>query len=118
MYAIRSYYGLGQGLFLALYTGQVYSALDLLPVQDGRMFYGLGSAIALVLLVLGLIASVFHLGRPERAWRAATQWRTSWLSREVIALPAFMGLTFIYGVLHFMGWNPALAVVGDRNNFV
>lgn len=105
--------GLGQGLFLALYTGQVYSALDLLPVQDGRMFYGLGSAIALVLLVLGLIASVFHLGRPERAWRAATQWRTSWLSREVIALPAFMGLTFIYGVLHFMGWNPALAVVGD-----
>lgn len=53
--------------------------------------------VSLLLLMAGLIASFFHLGRPERAWRAATQWRTSWLSREVIALPAFIGMLAIYG---------------------
>jgi DMSO reductase anchor subunit len=37
-----------------------------------------------------------HLGRPERAWRAAMMWRTSWLSREVIALPAFIGVVALW----------------------
>ncbi|MBA1330053.1 DMSO reductase, partial [Candidatus Endoriftia persephone str. Guaymas] len=72
--------GVGQGLFLALYTGQLYALANLLPAQSSQ-FYALGSLVALVLLIAGLIASIFHLGRPERAWRAATQWRTSWLSR-------------------------------------
>ena len=52
--------------------------------------------IVVALLVAGLAASFFHLGRPERAWRSAAMWRTSWLSREVIALPAFMGLVAVY----------------------
>jgi DMSO reductase anchor subunit len=40
-----------------------------------------------VLIVTGLVSSTAHLGRPERAWRAFSQWRTSWLSREgVLAL--------------------------------
>ncbi len=82
--------------------------LKLLPLQDSPQFYGLGGFIALLFLIAGLIASVFHLGRPERAWRAATMWRTSWLSREVIALPAFMGLVFIYSVLHFFQWDVVL----------
>lgn len=51
--------------------------------------------VAFVLLTLGLIASFFHLGHPERAWRAAMMWRTSWLSREVIALPAVMAVTAV-----------------------
>ena len=59
-------------------------------------------------LVGGLIASFFHLGRPERAWRAAAQWRTSWLSREVIVLPALMAMAFLYGVAHLPGWEPVL----------
>ena len=46
--------------------------------------------LALALLVISLMASFFHLGHPERAWRAAHMWRTSWLSREVIVLPLFM----------------------------
>jgi DMSO reductase anchor subunit len=102
--------GAGQGLFLALYTGQLYSLANLLPAQSDN-FYAMGSFSALALLIAGLVASVFHLGRPERAWRAATQWRTSWLSREVIALPAAMGLTFLYGLLHFLGWTDPLFVV-------
>lgn len=102
--------GVGQGLFLALFTVESYAAFDLLPKQSSG-FYAMGSAIALVFLVGGLIASFFHLGRPERAWRAATKWRTSWLSREVIVLPAFMGTVFLYGVAHWFDINPVLAVL-------
>jgi formate dehydrogenase iron-sulfur subunit len=40
-------------------------------------------------LLAGLIASVFHLGRPLKAWRAFLGLRTSWLSREIVA---FSGL--------------------------
>ncbi len=74
-------------------------------------FYGYGSALALSLLVGGLIASFFHLGRPERAWRSATQWRTSWLSREVIVLPAFMGVVFLFGLSHLAGYRPAMVTL-------
>lgn len=104
--------GMGQGLFLALYTGQVYSVLNVVQNTSSSSFYGIGSAVALGLLILGLIASVFHLGRPERAWRAASMWRTSWLSREVIVLPTVMGLIFLYGLVHFMGWNLTVMTIG------
>ncbi|HIJ21739.1 MAG: dimethyl sulfoxide reductase anchor subunit [Gammaproteobacteria bacterium] len=107
--------GLGQGLFLAIYTAQVYSVVELIPMTQGddRIVYGVGSIIALAVLGLGLVASFFHLGHPERAWRSVTQWRTSWLSREVIALPLFMGSVFLYGLFHFMGWNPLLMTIGE-----
>ena len=100
--------GVGQGLFLALFTGQSYSAVELVPSQDSATFYGLGGLIALLFLVGGLFASFFHLGRPERAWRSAAMWRTSWLSREVIVLPALMGLIFVYTVMHYFGWDTVL----------
>jgi DMSO reductase anchor subunit len=100
--------GAGQGLFLALFTQQSYALLGQLPMQSAE-FYGYGSVLALVLLVSGLAASFFHLGHPERAWRSATQWRTSWLSREVIVLPAFMGIVFLYGAAHLFQWKPVLA---------
>ena len=99
--------GVGQGLFLAVYSGQTYSAVNLLPTQESS-FYITGAFLALGLLLVGLIASFFHLGHPERAWRAASQWRTSWLSREVIFLPIVMGLVFLYGLLHWLGWSPDL----------
>lgn len=93
--------GVGQGLFLALVTGQTYSTAQLLPTQDSLSFYGFGSLIALVFLLAGLISSIFHLGHPERAWRAATMWRTSWLSREVIILPTVMLFVALYGAVHY-----------------
>jgi DMSO reductase anchor subunit len=104
--------GAGQGLFLALFTGQLYSTIHLVEEQPAS-FYALGSALSLVLLVAGLAASFFHLGRPERAWRAAAMWRTSWLSREVIVLPAMMGIVFFYGVFHWAGWTQPFVVFGD-----
>ncbi|OIR03914.1 DMSO reductase anchor subunit (DmsC) [mine drainage metagenome] len=103
--------GAGQGLFLALFTAQSYALFDLLPVQGSRSFYVIGSVLALALLTAGLAASFFHLGRPERAWRSAAQWRTSWLSREVIVLPAFMGAVLLYGLAHWSGQAPVLAIL-------
>ncbi len=105
--------GVGQGLFLALYTSELYAAVRVLPAGiDTRIFYGEGSALALGFLMAGLIASMFHLGHPERGWRAVARWRTSWLSREVILLPAFMAVVFLYGLAHYTGWNPVLATLG------
>ncbi|MCK5810164.1 MAG: dimethyl sulfoxide reductase anchor subunit [Cocleimonas sp.] len=100
--------GAAQGLFLALFTGQMFTHFKLMPEQSDPTFYIIGSFIAVVLLGLGLLSSMFHLGRPERAWRAATQWRTSWLSREVIVLPAVMAGISAYGVAHYFDLTYAL----------
>ena len=63
----------------------------------------LGLAVMVVglgLVVAGLAASTFHLKHPERAWRALSQWRSSWLSREgVMAL-----LTFVPALVFGTGW--------------
>jgi DMSO reductase anchor subunit len=101
--------GVGQGFFIAVYAAEVGARLDVLPMQDS-IFFALGSLVALFFLAAGLLASFFHLGRPERAWRAAVMWRTSWLSREVIVLPAFMAVVFAYGVLHYLGYRGTIPV--------
>jgi DMSO reductase anchor subunit len=78
--------GAAQGLVVAL-------ALALLGGTSlGPAFAPAVLLLAAAMLVVALGASFLHLGRPERAWRAALMWRTSWLSREVIVLPAFIGL--------------------------
>jgi sulfite dehydrogenase (quinone) subunit SoeC len=89
--------GAGQGLFVALFAVLVASVAGRLPPASGAFHRG-GALIALAFLAAGLVASFFHLGRPERAWRAAAKWRTSWLSREVIVLPAFMAVVFLYAL--------------------
>ena len=110
--------GTGQGLFLALYTGESYATVELLPRQEDA-FYIIGSVISLVFLLAGLVASFFHLGHPERAWRAAACWRTSWLSREVIVLPMVMGLVALYGLSHYMDVGPELfGIRKDPHNLV
>ena len=58
------------------------------PPASSATFYLLAFGLALTLAVGGLISSTFHLGHPERAWRAFSQWRTSWLSREGVAAVA------------------------------
>ena len=103
--------GAGQGLFLALFGAELagYSSAG----SGARGFFVVAGVVALALTGGGLVASFFHLGRPERAWRSATMWRTSWLSREVIALPVFMGLLFLWTVGHAVAaeWTPALGAI-------
>jgi DMSO reductase anchor subunit len=88
--------GAGQGLFLALFAAQALGA-------GGSALFVPGAALALLMLGGGLAASFFHLGHPERAWRSAAMWRTSWLSREVIVLPAFMAVVFAWGGAQWLG---------------
>ena len=54
-------------------------------------------AIAYVMAVGGLLASTFHLGRPERAIKAFSQWRSSWLSREAWCAVGALVVMAIYG---------------------
>lgn len=92
--------GAGQGLFLALFACELAGFGS---VAAERAVLAYGGALAASLCALGLIASFFHLGRPERAWRAAAMWRTSWLSREVIVLPLFMALCAGWALAHAWG---------------
>jgi len=92
--------GLGQGLAVWLSAAVLAHAL---PASDALLQRGLG--IALALLLLGLGASFFHLAQPKRAWRAAAMWRTSWLSREVIVLPALVGAVAAWWLAILSGHN-------------
>lgn len=85
--------GMGYGLLALL---AVLGSLGMLPPNPGLGLAGVGTALALI--TTGLLASTFHLGHPERAWRALSQWRTSWLSRE--------------GVLAIVTYPPALLFAG------
>lgn len=102
--------GAGQGLFVALYAAEIAQALHLVDASPGRTFFVLGSLLSLIFTGLGGIASLFHLGHPERAWRAMAMWRTSWLSREGIALPSFMAFVLLYGLGHYFGWSGTRAI--------
>jgi DMSO reductase anchor subunit len=82
--------GAAQGLMLALAGIDLAVTLGLLEPEPHRYFYLAGAGVVLLFCVAGLAAATFHLGHPLRAWRAASMWRTSWLSREVIVLPLFM----------------------------
>lgn len=86
--------GAGFGLWIWLGLRIAFGA----PAQN---FQGLGWSLLLVFAgitaAIGLLASFWHLGKPLRAWRAFSQWRTSWLSRE--------------GVLAVASFAPALALL-------
>lgn len=60
------------------------TAAGLLPAQAPSLIVA-GVTLSLILVSIGLAASAFHLGRKARAWRAFSQWRSSWLSREAVA---------------------------------
>ncbi len=72
-------------------------ALGLLPAE--RWFGAIGLGLALGTITLGLLASTLHLSHPERSWRAFSQTRSSWLSREgVLALATYLPALFLtYG---------------------
>ena len=87
--------GAGYGLLVWLALAK---AFELAPAQ--RSFAVVAFGLAFVLITAGLLSSTAHLGRPERAWRAFSQWRTSWLSREgVLALATYLPSGFLA-----LGW--------------
>lgn len=93
--------GAGYGLVFLLGLG---GAFGLLPAD--RWFGAAGLALSLALSSAGLLSSLLHLGHPERAWRALSQWRSSWLSREGVASL----LTFLPILVLAWGWVVEQAV--------
>ena len=94
-----------------------FDALGMGPA--GRFVSAVGMILALVLVTVGLLASTFHLGHPERAIGAFSQWRSSWLSREgVAAVGAYapsglLALLWLFGVrLDVEPVLAALAAIG------
>jgi sulfite dehydrogenase (quinone) subunit SoeC len=87
--------GAGYGLLALL---AIFGAAGLLPATTAFGLVSIG--LAVVLVTAGLLSSTFHLGRPERAWRALSQWRSSWLAREGVAALA----TFAPIAIFAIGW--------------
>ena len=85
--------GAGYGL-LALVA--VLAPLGVAPPDAVFGFAALGLALGGV--TAGLVSSTFHLGHPERALRAFSQWRSSWLSREGVSAIATYLLAGLFGV--------------------
>ena len=101
--------GAGYGLLIWLGT---FAALHLAPTQP---LFGLAAlVVAVALFTAGLLSSTIHLGRPERAWRAISQWRTSWLSREGVASLLTYVPVVLFGAVWFIGGRPGMmsAVLG------
>jgi DMSO reductase anchor subunit len=72
----------------------------------------IGVVVALALSTAGLLASTFHLGHPERAWRSISQWRSSWLSREgVLALLTYLPALGFAAAWYFGGAASVATVV-------
>lgn len=93
--------GAAQGLAVVLALSQLLGAgLD-------NAFAARSLWVAVMLAVVSLVASFFHLGRPMRAWRAVMMWRTSWMSREVIVLPLFIMLVAVWACLLTFSPRPA-----------
>ena len=80
---------------LLAWTG-VYALLGLLPAVP--RFAAVDITLGLLIASLGLGASALHLGRADRAWRAFSQWRSSWLSREAVGAVLTYPVAILFAV--------------------
>ena len=87
----------GAGYGLLTWLG-IWATAGWLPANRGLAAASL--ALSLGAITVGLLSSTFHLGHPERAWRALSQWRSSWLSREGVSSVA----TYAPALLFALGW--------------
>jgi DMSO reductase anchor subunit len=87
----------GAGYGLLAWIG-LFGAFGLLPPT--RPFGAVALGLALALVTAGLLSSTVHLTHPERTWRAFSQWRSSWLSREGVMSVA----TYLPAGLFALGW--------------
>ena len=105
-------------IFFTVLSGAGFGFLSLLSVSDivqrslhsefKLLCYGVGFVLATV----GLFASMLHLRRPERAWRAFSQWRSSWLSREGVLAVAALAAAFLHAAFALVyGAYPVLTAI-------
>ena len=87
--------GAGYGLLALL---GLLAPLGAVPLDQGFALAALGLAFGAI--TAGLLSSMLHLGHRRRAWRAFSQWRSSWLSREGVASV----LTYVPAGLFAIAW--------------
>lgn len=90
--------GSAQGVALTVAAASLTGAAPASAASAAGMLW-----FAAATLLVALISSFFHLGHPERAWRTVLMWRTSWMSREVIVLPAFIVVVAAWALLLTLG---------------
>jgi len=100
----------GTGYGLVFLIGLAF-AID--PLACDPFVALLATACGAVLAAAGLTSSTLHLGQPLRAWRAFSQWRSSWLSREGVAAVLCFVPTIALGVLV---WRHYPALAGDASD--
>jgi sulfite dehydrogenase (quinone) subunit SoeC len=105
--------GIAQGAVVVFALASLFG----IAMPNGLLNHGL--FICAILLLAGLAASFLHLGHKMRAWRAIMMWRTSWMSREVIVLPVFIGIVGLWWLSTQLRWQvagtwilPLLALLG------
>jgi DMSO reductase anchor subunit len=103
--AFTTFSGAGYGLAFVLALGHGNPA---------ALSTKIGWFVALAMIGGGLLSSTLHLGNPQRAWRAFSQWRSSWLSREgVMAILTFIPLTLLAAMSIFANsFNLVLGYIG------
>lgn len=99
--------GAGYGLLVLL---GLAAAGGWLSPTSGETLAELGLAFAMI--SAGLLASTAHLGHPERAWRALTQWRSSWLSREGVASLLTFVPAIAFGLSTYLGVTRWTSIFG------
>ena len=87
--------GTGYGIFIGLLFNILF--IEISYSLNYKLFISL---VSFLMIVLGLLSSTLHLGHPERAWRAFSQWKSSWLSREGLVSV----ITFFPMVLFYFFW--------------
>ncbi|MEO1065809.1 MAG: DmsC/YnfH family molybdoenzyme membrane anchor subunit [Pseudomonadota bacterium] len=101
-------------IFFTVTSGAGFGLIFLLglgvPMPEGPTAAFLASALAIGLSVAGLVSSTFHLGHAERAWRAFSQWQSSWLSREGVLSVITLSLFGLYALIWLM--------TGERNGLL
>jgi DMSO reductase anchor subunit len=106
-------------IFFTTASGAGYGLLTILgicyffQISPLSFVFGLSAiGIAVTLITMGLLSSTFHLGHPERAWRALSQWRSSWLSREgILAIVTYIPIVILTTGWLFLKSKSALYVI-------
>lgn len=100
--------GSAQGLIVAL------AFALLLDAGIGSQHLVVALLVAEILLIVALASSFLHIGNRARAWRAILMWRTSWMSREVIVLPALIAIVGAWLAAEALGvagpWQVVFAI--------
>ena len=92
--------GAGQGIFVFLAVMDIFVP-HLIDGVRPAVIYSLGAS-SLAFTFAGMAASLFHLGNPQRGWKAVLRWQSSWLSREAVSMGLFSAAAALYPLLYFI----------------